>query len=134
MVTQSSFDIDDGARTVLKVLSVKQPWASLIVMGLKDVENRTWTTRHRGRLIIHASKSPDRDAMSLFDLDSSQTPSGCLLGSVTVSDVVTDSESDWASPGAFHWVLSDAHVVEPVDIRGGLSLWSLPDEYRHLFV
>ncbi len=36
-------------------LSVRNPWASLIVTGLKGIENRTWTTSHRGRIAIHAS-------------------------------------------------------------------------------
>lgn len=42
----------------METLSVKQPWASLIVCGAKDVENRTWTTSYRGRLLIHSSGDP----------------------------------------------------------------------------
>lgn len=41
---------------MMRTLTVKQPWASLIVMGIKDVENRTWTTPYRGRILIHAGK------------------------------------------------------------------------------
>lgn len=41
----------------MRVLSVRQPWAALIVLGIKNVENRTWTTSYRGRLLIHASKT-----------------------------------------------------------------------------
>ena len=37
-------------------LSVRQPWAWALLFGGKDVENRTWSTRHRGRIWIHASK------------------------------------------------------------------------------
>lgn len=40
-------------------LSVKQPWATLLACGVKSVEVRTWPTRRRGRLLIHASKVPD---------------------------------------------------------------------------
>ena len=40
----------------LKALSIRQPWAWLIVNGFKDVENRNWRTHWRGRLLIHASK------------------------------------------------------------------------------
>ena len=40
-------------------LSVKQPWAALIVAGVKRVEVRTWASRRRGRLLIHAGKVPD---------------------------------------------------------------------------
>jgi hypothetical protein len=43
----------------MKIISIKQPWASLIVHGLKDVENRTWPTRYRGPLLIHASQRAD---------------------------------------------------------------------------
>jgi len=39
----------------MKALSIKQPWASLIAHGVKDIENRTWKTNFRGRIYIHAS-------------------------------------------------------------------------------
>ena len=39
----------------MKALSIKQPWASLIAKGIKDVENRTWKTKFRGKVYIHAS-------------------------------------------------------------------------------
>ena len=43
----------------LVAISVKQPWAALIVAGLKTIEIRTWPTRRRGRILIHAGKVPD---------------------------------------------------------------------------
>ena len=43
----------------LVAISVKQPWAALIVAGLKTIEIRTWPTRRRGRVLIHAGKVPD---------------------------------------------------------------------------
>jgi hypothetical protein len=45
----------------MKVLSVRQPWAWLLVAGRKDVENRTWNTKYRGPLLIHAGKSWDAE-------------------------------------------------------------------------
>src|SRR5438105_11911405 len=50
----------DGVRielTDLGAVSIRQPWAWLVVMGYKDVENRSWRTNHRGALLIHASKN-----------------------------------------------------------------------------
>ncbi len=44
---------------VVNILSVRQPWAYLLAAGIKDVENRSWTTRYRGELFIHASKQFD---------------------------------------------------------------------------
>lgn len=49
--------------TVVKVLSIRQPWAWLILNSLKDVENRTWTTDYRGTVYIHAGKSFDWGAI-----------------------------------------------------------------------
>ena len=43
----------------MKAISIRQPWAWLIVNGYKDVENRTWYTSHRGPLLICASKALD---------------------------------------------------------------------------
>ena len=43
----------------LVALSIKQPWAALLVAGVKTVEVRTWQTRRRGRVLIHASKIAD---------------------------------------------------------------------------
>src|SRR6267378_3713180 len=44
----------------MKIISIRQPWASLIVSGVKDVENRTWSTRYRGPVLIHASRTADK--------------------------------------------------------------------------
>lgn len=49
----------------MKTLSIKQPWASLIAHGIKDVENRTWKTNYRGRIYIHASGKPSFDSLPM---------------------------------------------------------------------
>lgn len=46
-----------AAYPTLKVLTVQQPWATLLALGLKQFETRTWKTSHRGPLLIHASKA-----------------------------------------------------------------------------
>lgn len=46
----------------MKVLSIKQPWATLIALGEKKFETRSWATKHRGPIAIHASKKIDKDA------------------------------------------------------------------------
>jgi hypothetical protein len=85
-----------------RVLTVRQPWASLIMAGLKTVENRTRQIvgAHRGPLLIHAGKQPDPDAAALLkligarlhrddltDWAHSDLPTGVILGQVTVADV-----------------------------------------------
>ncbi len=56
----------------MKTLSVRQPWASLLVSGLKDIENRTWAPNFKGRIMIYASlaKVPKRFAeMNVFEVN-----------------------------------------------------------------
>ena len=51
----------------MKALSIKQPWAWLIVMGFKTVENRTWHTKFRGEFLIHAGKTMDNNMFKMLD-------------------------------------------------------------------
>jgi hypothetical protein len=50
----------------MKALSIRQPWAYLIITGDKDIENRTWATAYRGPVLIHAGKTMDYDALDLL--------------------------------------------------------------------
>lgn len=132
----------EGGRNV-KVLTVQQPFAALLVLGIKDVENRTWRTSYRGQLAIHASKD---SARSNFDVIHTLTPSeesrwaystrlhegGAILGCVWLVDIVGPPQrhiSKWANPepGTFHWVVRDAIAsAKPVPLKGRLGLWDLP--------
>jgi hypothetical protein len=46
---------------IYKAISIRQPWADLIIKGYKRIENRGWYTRYRGPILIHASKGFDHD-------------------------------------------------------------------------
>jgi hypothetical protein len=109
----------------MQVLTVRQPWASLIVAGIKDVENRSWHTEYRGKLGIHAGNRVDRYALDAHGhrLDG-DPPLGALVGSVTLVDCVQDSKSRWAEPGMWHWILADpSELVHPRRMPGKLGLW-----------
>merc|ERR1712150_265120 len=85
-------------------ISVQQPWASLLVCGLKPHEGRNWYTPHRGRLWIHAaSKQPSVEEINYanelcktgdkkFMQFLTQLPTGCLLGYVELKDVIPQEE------------------------------------------
>lgn len=71
----------------MKALTICQPYAELIVRGLKPIENRTWPTSYRGPLLIHAGKS--REWMDADDLDAYPgMVFGALVGRVNVVDCV----------------------------------------------
>lgn len=112
----------------MKALTVRQPWASLIIAGRKDVENRTWCTDHRGRLAIHAGLHIDPDGVRAHprlarELDVERWR-GFVLGTVTLVGCVDDSNSRWADPGAWHWLLCNPrHYSRPVPAKGKLGLW-----------
>lgn len=109
-----------------------QPWATLIVAGLKDVENRSWVTRYRGPLVIHAGSPADtreRARVAMARFGGLSYPRGCIIGVVNVVDVVEGHASEWAVPDMFHWVLENARAfASPVSVSGSLGLWDVPGE------
>ncbi len=84
----------------MKVLSLLQPWASLVVLGHKKIETRSWDTKHRGELLIHASKKKirvDENTQALLDHlceipgfmeDYDQLPYGAIIGKVNLIDTI----------------------------------------------
>src|SRR5262245_18863823 len=73
-------------------LSLKQPWAALVVHGLKTIEIRRWATRRRGRILIHAARIPDdRDyAWSLVPplVKEMAQLGGGIIGAVELSECI----------------------------------------------
>lgn len=65
----------------MKVLSIRQPWASLIVWNFKDIENRNWKTNYRGPLLIHASSKFDERYDRLRNYEGNDCPSDMFSGS-----------------------------------------------------
>jgi hypothetical protein len=119
----------------MRALTVRQPWAWAIVSGEKDVENRSWATPHRGRIWIHAAVNPangtdgKHDTKVMLKALGDRAVYGAIIGSVDLVDVITDSPSDWAMPGNYHWVLRDPIALPaPVACKGALQLWTPGDE------
>jgi hypothetical protein len=96
----------------MKALSVKEPWASLIVFGGKNIENRTWRTNYRGPLLICASAQPKKST------------SRHAIGIVDVVDCVKQHRSKWFE-GPFGWVLANARPIEPMPVKGRLGLFTV---------
>ncbi|MGH3978483.1 MAG: ASCH domain-containing protein, partial [Pseudonocardiaceae bacterium] len=132
-VAGAAVGLGDPGRGGMIALSVRQPWAWAILHAGKSPENRTWPTRHRGLLAVHAPRTIDRAAVE--DLRRrgypvpTQLPTGAVLGTVTVTGCVRDADSVWAEPGRWHWLLADPRPwSEPLCCRGRLGLFGLPAE------
>jgi len=125
----------------MKALSVIMPWPYLIMKYGKDIENRTWRTDYRGRILIHASKKPDPFLTDIVcrclqnptnaELKKLLQWCGCIVGSVEIVDCVQNHKSEWAESGMWHWVLKNPVLFkEPIPARGSLGLWDYPEGER----
>lgn len=126
----------------MKVLSIRQPWAWLIVHGYKDIENRTWATNYRGDCLIHAGKGMTHDeydgACALafqilgcgFDLipDFDDLPRGGIVGAAKIVDCVRSSVSPWFF-GEYGFVLEEAIERPFVPLRGQLGFFETSGLY-----
>ncbi len=70
----------------MKCLSIKQPFADLIISGKKKIEIRSWKTNYRGELLIHASRTPDKYALKRFRIKESNIGLGKIIGKVNLVD------------------------------------------------
>ena len=72
----------------MKVLTIKEPWASLIIDGYKKYEFRSWKTNYRGKLLIHAGKSIDKDMLYIANKYNIKINPGNILGEVEITDCI----------------------------------------------
>jgi ASCH domain len=120
----------------MKALTIKQPWAELIMQGLKDVENRSRMTSFRGRFAVHVGlRRADFDDLGLDtkpprfykptkDAWERHSHPGYVIGTVELVDCVDDSASPWAVDGFWHWLLRHPQrYARPVRAKGQLGLW-----------
>ena len=123
----------------MKALSLKQPFAELILQGKKVIELRKWNTRFRGEFLIHASKVSDVDAMKRFGF--SELPAGKIVGKAFLKDVKKyESEEDFLKDndkhlasrgwGNYGFVLSDVARVEEISCKGKLNFWDFDGEVK----
>lgn len=115
----------------MKALSIKQPWAWLIVNGHKDIENRTWKTKFRGEFLVHASKSVDKPAMREMIKQGYPLPRefdiGGIVGKATLVDCVEFSDSKWFQ-GPRGFVLRDQQTLPFKPAMGKLNFFEVDYE------
>ena len=115
----------------LPAISIRQPWAWLIVNGYKDIENRKWATNLRGPVLIHAgqSKTDTRpEALAYIkrkyrvaDLpDTFET--GGIVGIAEITDCVQRHRSKWFQ-GPFGWTLAHARRLPFKKCKGRLQFF-----------
>jgi hypothetical protein len=139
--------------TPIKVISIQQPFASLIAFGEKKFETRSWATKYRGELAIHASKKIDHQAALMVKEKYPEIwekiwtlPTGVILATCRLADShkiiskgydsatlyadgipkITGKEFafGWYEFGRFAWELMDVQRIKPIPAKGQLGLWT----------
>jgi hypothetical protein len=123
----------------LKILSLREPWLSLILAGFKRVENRRWRTSYRGPLLLHAARAFDTDVpremiARLIGRPYAEweaaTPfrTGGIVGMAQLVDCVRESPDPWHIKGQWGFILEDVRRLAFIACRGQLGLFDPSSE------
>ena len=123
----------------MKVLTIKQPFASLIAEGYKEDEFRTWKTKYRGPLLIHAGLGVDKEAMKRYEKLNLNYPKGKIIAKVNLTDCIEvdnnlksklKEKNYLVYQGAINsnkkeyaFKLENVEKIEEISIKGKLSFW-----------
>jgi hypothetical protein len=130
--------LNDPTASTGIALSIRQPWVELILAGRKTIEVRTWGTRHRGQLWLHAGRRVDHAACAENGIEAGRVTAGAIVGTVDLVDCIPFTAETWVSLGPKHlnsisfdsryigWVLRNPmRISRPVPYRGALGLMTL---------
>ncbi|WP_031386548.1 ASCH domain-containing protein [Desulfonatronum thiodismutans] len=121
-------------------LSIRQPWVELILLGRKSIEVRSWTTKHRGPLWLHAGMARERKLFQRIHLDEKQLAFGALVGRCELTDCMAFAPATWEqwrgrhhNPGPltgtlYAWLLENPARIPPIPMRGKLGLMRVQPE------
>ena len=128
----------------MKAISLWQPWATLMVCGLKKNETRHWATSYWGPLLIHATKHMEpptilmRQLLEPFGYKSwSAFPRGALVCKVNLIDCLptndytaTHPECQFGdyTPNRFIWITDNLQAFDPIPYKGSQGFFNVPDE------
>jgi len=130
----------------MKVISLLEPFASLIKEDVKRIETRSWKTKYRGEIYIHASKKSiskkDEVINKLVDyLEDKDFKYGAIIAKGKLVDCIymdeaflliidknkIEKECGHYEVGRYAWVLEDVEVLdEPIYVNGQLGIWNYP--------
>ncbi|WP_340388448.1 ASCH domain-containing protein [Paenibacillus sp. FSL E2-0151] len=142
----------------MKAITIIQPWATLIAIGAKQYETRSWPTKHRGEIAIHAGKKIDneackepeiRAALERYGYTVDNLPTGAVVATAKLTNCLKSLDT-WTdgyelegnrlvyspeyefgdfTPGRYAWEMSDVKLLnEPISAKGQQRLWNWNEE------
>ena len=124
----------------MKVLTIREPWASLIINGYKKYEFRSWKTNYRGKILIHTSQKIEKEMLSRFKDYNLNCIGGSIIGEAELTDCILVDENfnqnlrkiDNVVYGRsnhvekYAWKLENVKKYdEPISMKGKLGLWNI---------
>lgn len=127
----------------VKVLTLKQPWATLVAEGIKKYEFRTWKTNYRGKVLIHAGAGVDKKELSRFKDLNLEYPSKKIIAEVEIEDclelddklndkIIQENNIAYGSKKrtGYAWKLKNVKKIDiNKEINGKLGLWNIDLEH-----
>lgn len=122
----------------MKAITVIEPWASLLALTAKEYETRSWQTKYRGPIAIHAGKTRLKYYPRGLDSEiyAMECHFGCVIAIADLVDIIRMTPEfiasvstreramgDWEE-GRFAWKLANVRRIEPVPARGMQGLWN----------
>lgn len=124
----------------MKVLTIKQPYASLIKEGLKKYEFRSWKTNYRGEIYIHAGQGEDKKELERLKNLKLDYPHGEIIAKARIVDCILVDEKlkkelikenkeiykhtiESSNTKIYAFKLSDIEKIKPIKTKGKLSFW-----------
>lgn len=121
----------------MKVLSIREPWASIIINGYKEYEFRSWKTNYRGKILIHASKNIEKENVERFKELNLNYKQGFIIGEAELVDcipVTKEFENNLINRNeliyggtknrtGYAWKLKNIKAIEPIQAKGQLGIW-----------
>ncbi len=125
----------------MKVITIKEPYATLIAEGLKEYEFRTWKTKYRGEVLIHAAKTPNNENKKRFIDRNLNYKEGFIIAKAKLTDCVEvddklikellnkDKEvyknlSIKRDKPLYGFKLENVKRIDPIEAKGQLGFWN----------
>lgn len=124
----------------MKVLTIREPWASLIINGYKKYEFRSWKTNYRGKILIHTSQKIEKEMLSRFKDYNLNCVRGSIIGEAELTDcILVDEEFNQNLRKTDNVVYGKSNHVEKyawklenikkydktIPMKGKLGLWNI---------
>lgn len=123
----------------MKALTIKEPWATLIIEGYKAYEFRSWKTKYRGKILIHAGMSLEKENANKFKDYNLEYSKGAIIGEAEITDCIfvtkeINEELKKINPlvygksghvEKYAWKLENVKKYDkPIPVKGQLGLWN----------